>query len=123
MIAFFLSFLAKVFDEIGTSIGKHKVQLSKESIYTMGFLNMFWGALFFLSFAFFIRKAFVFSFESLPTFIPRLVLEVAQTHVTLNAIVAASRSTFSFIRIFTIPLLLLIDIILGYSITTNQIAG
>jgi len=123
MIAFFLVFVAKLFDEAGTSIGKHEAQLDKESIYTMGFLNLLWGTLFFLGFAFFIRRGFIFSLASLPTFVPRLILEIVQAHVTLKAIVTATRSTFSFIRILTIPLLLLTDIILGYTIGFNHVVG
>ena len=123
MIVFFLTFVANLFDETGTSIGKHEAQLKKESLYTMGFLNLLWGTLFFLCFAFFIRKGFIFSLASLPTFVPRLILEVFQAHITLRATIAATRSTFSFIRILTIPLLLLTDITLGYTIGFNQIIG
>jgi len=123
MIAFFLVFVSRLFDEIGTSIGKHQAQLKQESIYTMGFLKMLWGTIFFLCIAFFIRKDFIFSLASLPTFGPRLILEIIQYHVTLKAIVTATRSTYGFIRILTIPLLLVTDIILGYTLGFNQILG
>src|SRR5690606_12002348 len=38
-------------------------------------------------------------------------------------IVKADRSTFSFLRLLTIPLLLVVDIVLLYAISVTQIAG
>lgn len=69
------------------------------------------------------RQKFIFSAASLPTFAIRAVLEIIQANITLKAICKAERSAFSFIRTLTIPLLLTVDIILGYSIGILQIAG
>jgi len=123
MIGLFLVLTSTFFKEIGTSIGKTKVAEHKESIYTFGFLSMLGSMLFFLFIAFFIRGAFLFSLESLPTFTIRAILEIAQAHVSILAITVADRSTFGFLRIITIPLLLSVDIVLGYSIGLSQIAG
>ena len=65
----------------------------------------------------------LFSWDTLPTFAVRAVLEVLQAHMTVVAISKADRSTFGLIRIGTIPLLLTIDIILGYAFTTQQLLG
>src|SRR3989344_9678468 len=123
MFGIIITGIATFFDEIATAIGKYEVAERKESVYTMGFLNMFWGALIFFGIAFFIRKTFAFSLESLPTFGVRVMLELLQAHVAVLAVTMADRSTFSFIRTGTIPLLLAVDIILGYSITAGNIAG
>lgn len=88
----------------------------------MGFLNLLWGAVFLLLIIIY-RQKFIFSLASLPTFTVRAILEILQAHVTLKAICKAERSAFSFIRTLTIPLLLVVDIILGYSIGIFQIAG
>lgn len=122
MIGVILASLSSLFNEIATSIGKYEVRNHKESVYTMGFLNLFWGTvlLFIIALA---RDKFVFSLASLPTFGLRAILEIAQTHVTLMAIMRSDRSTFGFLRILTIPLLLATDVILGYSIDLNQMLG
>ena len=118
--------------EAGTSIGKWETAHGKESMYTMGFLNSLWATVFLLALAFSVPSGFfapgfpsgfVFSAASLPTFLPRLALEIIQAYVTVHAIVYADRSTFGFLRIITIPLLLVADIALAYSIDTFHIAG
>lgn len=124
--------LATLSAEVGTTIGKAESAAQKESIFTMGFLNLMWGTLFMLSLAFLVPKdffaagfpgGFVFAAASLPTFIPRIFFEVLQLHVTLLAVVRAERSTFGFLRIITIPLLLVADIALGYSVGVVQMIG
>lgn len=122
MIGIFLVFISSFFRETSSSIGKFEVSEHKESIYTMGFLTLLWGALFFFIIAFF-RGEFLFSLASLPTFIPRVILEIAQVHVAMLAITTADRSTFGFLRIWTIPLILAVDFLLGYEIGLNQIIG
>ena len=115
MIGILLVLVASFFEEISDSIGKHTVSQKKESLYTFGFLALLWGTVFLLISAF-IRDAFVFSSASIPTLGIRIILEIIQLHVTLLAITIADRSTFGFLRILTIPLLLGVDILLGYSI-------
>ncbi len=122
MIGLILVLTSTFFEEVGTSIGKFKVGRHAESIYTMGFLSLFWGTVF-LVVSGFVRDGFVFSMSSLPTFSIRAVLEIAQAHVSILAVTTADRSTFGFVRIGTIPLLLAIDIFLGYTIGINQIIG
>ena len=122
MLGFFFIFLGGLFDEFATSIGKDRVAAGKESIYTMGFLNTLWAALLFFGILIFEHR-FVFSLQSLPTFLLRAVLEVVLAHATILAITRADRSTFSFIRTGTLPLLLGVDIALGYTVTVPQMAG
>ncbi len=71
----------------------------------------------------FSRHSMIFSMESLPTFLLRAFLEILQVHITILAIVKADRSDFGLIRTLTIPFLLIVDIALGYVITTKQLFG
>ena len=123
MIGFILATLGSLFREVSGSIGKWEVSASRESYFSMGFLNLLIQAVIYFGIAFFIRKEFLFSFESLPTFSIRALLEVAQAHVSVLALVRADRSTYSFVRTITIPLLLFVDIILGYTIGFHQAVG
>lgn len=123
MIGLVLAATSTLLQEIGWSIGKVQVRDHKESIYTMGVLDLIFGTLIFLFIALFIKRAFLLSFASLPTLITRAVLEVAQAHASMLAIAKADRSSFGFIRIGTIPLLLSADVLLGYTIGFLQILG
>lgn len=123
MIGVILASFGTLFDEAAMMIGKKEVAAQRESVYTMGFLNLFWATVIFLGIAIFVPGAFVFSMASLPTFILRAVLEIAQAHVTVRAITVASRSAFSFIRTLTIPLLLGVDLALHYTIGMYQFIG
>lgn len=109
-------------DEICTSLGKWNIEHKKENIYTFGFLNLFWGLVFFIVLAV-VRDSFKFSLESLPLFSLLVILTMAQTFSSLEATVKADRSTFGFIMVGTIPLLLLADFLLGYDISTFHIWG
>lgn len=122
MIGIILASIGSLFDEISLSIGKRSINQRRASLYTIGFLNLFWGAIFLLAIILFKQK-FLFSSASLPTFILRAFLEIIQAHFSLLAILKADRSTFGFIRIITIPLLLSADFFLGYRLNNYQVAG
>lgn len=118
-----LASLSSLFQEIFSSIGKYQYNHHQESAYTMAFLALLGGILFFGGTVFLTDQAFIFVAASLPTFIPRVILSVAQEYVTIRAIMEADRSTFSFVRVGTIPLLLGVDVILGYTLSFQQLAG
>jgi drug/metabolite transporter (DMT)-like permease len=123
MFGVILAGIGTFFLEISTTIGKYEVQKRKESIYTMAFLSLIWA---FVAFGILIviKREFAFSLASLPTFTIRVILEIFQVYFVMKAIVLASRTTFSFIRIGTIPLLLLVDIFLVQTaISPFQLAG
>ena len=122
MLGILFTAVAGIFKEISDSLGKREVSDHKQSIYTMGFLSIFWGAFFFIVVAIF-RNSFIFSLASLPTFGLRAVLEILQLYAMMKGIVNAERGTYGLIRTGTIPLLLVADLILGYSISSYQIAG
>lgn len=109
--------------EAGASIGKREVQSGHESIYMMGFLDALWGVALFAALLTTGSEVWRFSAASLPTFLLRAVLEIFQAHMTVLAITMADRSTFGFIRIGTIPLLLAVDAVLGYAIGGTRLIG
>jgi hypothetical protein len=53
----------------------------------------------------------------------RIIVELLLAYVSAEAIIAADRSTLGFLRLLTIPLLLVIDIALGYRLSTVQLVG
>ena len=123
MIGLILISLGSLFEEISNSIGKKKVGQKKQSVYSLGVLQLLSGTCAFALITFVNSSSFVFSLASLPTFIPRVILEIVGLHITLIAMVRADRTTFSFIRVGTIPLLLVTDMILGYSLRSWQTIG
>lgn len=132
MLGLLITAGASAAEEAGTSIGKWETLRGRESAFSMGFLDSFWTTLFLLTLAFIVPadffapgfpRGFVFSMASLPTFLPRVGLEILQAYATVYAVTRADRSTFGFLRVITIPLLLVADTVLAYSIGLPQIAG
>lgn len=64
-----------------------------------------------------------FTSASIPLLAVRVVLEILQSYFTVLAIQKADRSTFSILRILTIPLLIISDIVMGYHLTTGSLVG
>ncbi len=110
-------------EEMAAAIGKKAVMQRKQSLYTMGALQLLWGIVIFIGTILFFPASFSFSWASLPTFAIRTVLEVVQAHVTILAITRADRTTYSFFRLLTLPLLLAVDVALGYAIHPQQLLG
>jgi drug/metabolite transporter (DMT)-like permease len=122
MIGIILALLATLFLEVSTVIGKTEVKFKKESVYTFGFLALFWSSAWFL-FVILFRDGWSFSPASTPTLFLRVALEFVAAELAIRAIITADRSAHAFVRTITIPLLLIVDLILGYSISTLQIVG
>ncbi len=108
--------------EVSSSIGKAQVKKRHETLAVMGFLGVFWSCIWFgiIGLA---GAEFSFSVASVPTFGLRLGLEILLMHITLKALVTADRSTYSFLHLVTVPVLLIVDLVLGYEIKAGQIAG
>lgn len=122
MLGLILVSVGTFFDELSTLLGKWRVERNEQTIFSMAFLGLVWSTLWFLGIILY-KWQFVFSLESLPTFLVRLVAEIILTHITTIAIIRSDRSTFGFVRTGTIPLLLLADLILGYTLTFSQVTG
>ncbi|MSR85023.1 hypothetical protein EXS71_01110 [Candidatus Uhrbacteria bacterium] len=114
--------LGTLFEEVSTSIGKSAVKKRQESVYAMGFLDMIWGAVFFLILALFFHNG-PLTIMSWWTLGLRLVLEIFQAYFVLEAIAKCDRSTFGFVRVGTIPILLIVDTLLGYTISPIHLIG
>lgn len=114
--------IGTIFDEVSSSVGKWNVEHKKESIYTLGFLNTFWGLIFFILIVLY-KGEFIFSMKSLALLAVLIILDIAQTYSSLRATVEADRSTFAFIMVGTIPLLLVVDTVLGYDISLLNLVG
>ncbi|MBL8158093.1 hypothetical protein JNK62_00970 [bacterium] len=122
MLGVILIAVGELFAEASATIGRYEVKHRKETLYTMGFLSGFWATVFLVIYSF-TWGEFRFSYDSLPTFGARLGLEIALLLFSLHAMVQADRSTFAFLRTFTIPLLLAADLALGYPLSINQVFG
>lgn len=62
-----------------------------------------------------------FNIASIPLLVIRWILEISQSYITLIAIKHCDRSTFSILRILTIPWLVIADILLWYQFTTYSL--
>ena len=122
MFGIILVVIGTILDEVSSSAGKWNVNHKIESLYTLGFLNYFWGAIIFLCIIL-IKGHFIFDPASIPLFTLLLLLDGAQIYSSLHAIAEADRSTFGFLMVGTIPLLLVVDIFLGYSISFINLSG
>ena len=122
MLTVIFASFASFIEEISSSIIKFETDHKKESIYTAGFINMLFGITAFVIIAFF-RNSFVFSLASLPTFAAKAVLEIFQAWASMNAIEKTDRSSYALIRNLTIPLLLIVDYLVGFTVHPNQWLG
>ena len=122
MFGVILVSIGSFFSEMFAVIGKREVQKREEGIYTMGFLMFFWGVIFFFALILF-KGSFDFSLASIPTFSIRVIFEMILVTVALKATVQVERSAFGFVRTLTLPLLLAVDLFIGYSISSTQMIG
>lgn len=122
MFAIAIIFFSTLLQETSDSLGKKAMKKRLESVYDMVFLAIFW-TLIFLIIAVLLGVEFRFTAASLPTFIPRIILEATLAYIGAKTVHQADRSTLGFIRLLTIPLLLVVDIVLGYHLTLWQLLG
>jgi drug/metabolite transporter (DMT)-like permease len=122
MLGVLLAGISSAFNEVAISIGKKQVGDGAVSYYSFGFVDLLFGTAIILALGVWFND-FAFSLASLPTFLPRVFLEIVQSQLTVIALVKADRSDYGFLRTLTIPLLLLVDIALGYQIREVQILG
>lgn len=122
MIGLLLTAIGTSLDEWAISAGKSEVSSKNENIYTFGFLNYFWIFALLIIIAI-TKNSFLFNFASVPLMIVFVVLEILQVYVSLHATIEADRSTLGFLMIITIPLLLVVDMILGYKLSIHSLLG
>ncbi|CAN5622348.1 hypothetical protein BH23PAT1_BH23PAT1_1990 [soil metagenome] len=103
-------------------MGKSAMHSHAETIYSMGFLGLFWAVVFFAASPFF-GIDFRLDSASLPTLFIRVILEILVAYLVIRAISVADRTTTAFLALLTIPLLLIVDISIGYRLQPMQIIG
>jgi hypothetical protein len=108
--------------EASMSLGKRNVSQRRETVFDMCFLGLFW-ALVVLLITLAFGATWHVSLASLPTLVVRILLEALLVYNLAETTVMADRTTMAFLRLLTIPLLLVVDISLGYHITNVQLAG
>lgn len=123
MIGIALITLGEIATQIAASMGKYEASRKHEDYFTLAFIALFWSTPFLLLWGLIGPGSFVFSLESAPTFALRTLLEIGVLYTGVHALVSADRSTFSFLRTLTIPLLLLADLALGYTLQGGEIIG
>ncbi len=123
MFGVLITSLGTLFTEVSNSIGKFEAMEGKEGIYSLIFLNSLFQAVIFIVLAVTGSEKFVFVLASLPTFSVRFLLELFQAYVGAKATITADRSTTSFLFVLTIPLLLIVDVALGYAFNIYYLIG
>lgn len=123
MIWLLLWIIWTFFAEINSSISKHK--LKKHDILKLWVISsFFWMMVFLWLWIYkFLSSDLTLNFnpDSIPLLSLRVFLEIVQSYFTILAIKHADRSTFSIIRIITIPLLVIADILLWYTFTNYSL--
>ena len=122
MFGILLAFFGNFFGEFSASFGKQLLKTKELSIYLYGAMNYFSLVIFFFAITLFKGETLVFGGGVL-LFLTRFVFEVIQSEAQLRALEFADRTTFGFLRALTIPLLLIVDIVLGYTLTMTQLLG
>ncbi len=132
MIGILLVAVGTLACEIGSAIGKVTLHAHEKRVYPLAVItNIGGGLLLFISalllppnlFGPGVPGGLVFSLASIPFLLVRVVLEITQTQITLLALSRADRSTFGFLRTITLPLLLVVDLWLGYNIPATRLWG
>lgn len=122
MFGIFLMGICGALDEFSSSIGKKQMRDGSESYYTFGFLTQISSALL-LACTGLLFQDLVFSLASLPTFLSRVVVAIVELQLAVIATKIADRGTFGITKLATIPLLLGIDLALGYTLRPWQMLG
>jgi drug/metabolite transporter (DMT)-like permease len=122
MFGILITGIGSVIREIGTAIGKEEFNHDREDVFSMGFINALIGTGIFVVISL-ITKDFTIAVGSYPTLLLRLVLEITLSFIVVEALVKASRSTFTFLRVLTLPLLLVVDVFVGYTISWQGVTG
>ncbi len=123
MLGALLAFLGGFFTEASSSLTKIIFAEQKIPYYFFAFLFSAVNAVIFFLIALLGGESLALSPHSLPTFSLRIVLEIIQLELTIRASVHADRTLFGALRVLTIPLLLCIDILLGYTLSLIQLSG
>ncbi len=123
MIGILLQAIATFFEEVSGSLGKWMVERREESYFALGFQNTILSVVFFVCLIAFDPSRWRLDPRSFPTLAILIVIACIQGWAAMKATIVAERSSFNFIRTGTIPLLLAVDLLLGYVLKPMQVAG
>jgi hypothetical protein len=124
MFGVILQIIGTFLEEVSETLGKDNVRRRLESAWTLGFANAVAALVALLFVITCITGWGSMQMQSWPTFVLRVLLLQIQSVATVLAIVHAERSTFGFLRVGSIPLIVLIDIfIVGVALTGWQVLG
>lgn len=130
MFGILLVSFATLVGEVGQKLSKDELKSHRETHFGLAFLNGLWAISLLFCIVFFIPHEsflgqqfgqFTFDLQSLPTFLIRFILEIGVMYFFIVGLEKATRATFSFVRMITIPLLLLTDIALGYAFSLLEV--
>lgn len=122
MLALACIAVGTLLNEASSSIAKWGIGARKESLYTMGVFDTFWMAVVFVIWALY-TNSLTLALDSLPYFFARAVCELAVFAWGLHATATAERGTMSLVTVLTIPLVLVVDLIIGYDVPTHAYWG
>jgi drug/metabolite transporter (DMT)-like permease len=123
LLAIVLILGGSILSEVSSSLGKYTVNHKVVGLYSLGFLNSLIGFCLFSGAVIFQPDAWKFAVASIPILGTRVILDCFQLNWTLKAMKAATRGTFGLVRSATIPLVLIADIILGYTLDSWMLIG
>lgn len=123
MIGTLLAFVGTFIQEMSSSLGKCMLEREELSFSLYGITSYFFSAVFFLGFAVFAGETVSLARAGLLTFFVRFIFEIIQAELQFRALKLANRTTFGSIRVLTIPLLLVVDVTLGYALSMPQLFG
>ncbi len=123
LFAIILILGGSILSEVSSSLGKYTVNQKVVGLFSLGFLNSLIGFGLFAGTIAFQPEAWKFSSASVPILAARIVLDCFQLYWTLKATAAATRGTFGLVRSATIPLVLIADLLLGYTLGPWMLVG
>jgi hypothetical protein len=123
MFAGILVFIGHFFEELSATASKHAFSVRIFSYTLYGFLSHVLSAFFFGTYVWVNGNTFHYNLDALPLFAIRLVTEIIQCEIIYRALVQSERTTFGFARVLTIPILLLFDLAMGYTLSAPQMLG
>ncbi len=121
--AIILVFIGSIFAELSISIGKFESNNKGEGIYSMAFLNTLGAFLVFFTLFLLKHNTLTFSKASIPLVLLLIGFEFIQIRLANTAVIRADRSIFSLVKSLTIPLLIIVDVFMGYSLSMATIVG
>jgi hypothetical protein len=113
---------ATLLEETSETLGKKGVRQGRETVFNLAFLSMFWTVIF-LIISVFLGAKLKLNPSSFPTLSLRILVECLLDYAAALAVVRADRSTLGFLRLMTIPIVLIADIGLGYHLSVFQLVG